>query len=171
MNVQLGQCIGEFRDRLARRRDQIQNLRHANVADMMIETNATYGGEGNGGPIDPEVGYIRDSFVGMARLLDAMALHGAKIGALADELPSYAIQKTKVTLPRERIPAALDTLETAFADADASRMDGLRLDWPTAWLLVRPSNTERIVRIYAEAETAEAAADLCDRATEAIGTR
>ena len=76
-------------------------------------------GEGNGGPIDPNVVFIRDSFVGMARLLDAMAAREMKISQLADELPRYEIHKTKVSLDREKIPAALRTLEKHFADATA----------------------------------------------------
>jgi phosphomannomutase len=65
----------------------------ANVVDLMKAKNAVFGGEGNGGPIDPKVGYIRDSFVGMAQLLDAMAARGKTIAELAAELPSYAIVK------------------------------------------------------------------------------
>jgi len=138
------------------------------VADLMLEKKAVFGGEGNGGTIDPQVGYIRDSFVGMARLLESMAVHGAKIGALADELPSYAIHKTKVDLPPEKIPETLDHLEKHFPDAQPNRMDGLRLDWPTSWLLVRASNTEPIVRVVAEAETLDEAKHLCGEAGEAI---
>jgi phosphomannomutase len=141
------------------------------VAEMMLDKKAVFGGEGNGGTIDPQVGYIRDSFVGMARLLEAMAVRGAKISALADELPRYAIHKTKVTLPREQIPATLDRLEKLFADAQPNRLDGLRLDWPTSWLLVRPSNTEPIVRVIAEAHTLDDAKRLCDEADKAIRAR
>ena len=77
----------------------------ANVVDVMLAHNAVFGGEGNGGPIDPRVGYVRDSFVGMALLLDAMAARQMKIGQLADELPRYEIVKTKISLPPEKLPA------------------------------------------------------------------
>ena len=70
----------------------------ANVVDQMIAWSAAFGGEGNGGPIDPKVGYVRDSFVGMALILNAMALRSMPVSALAAELPRYAIQKDKVTL-------------------------------------------------------------------------
>ena len=69
-----------------------------------------------------------------------------RIGQLADELPRYEIVKTKISLPPEKLPAALDALEKRFSDAAADRLDGLRLDWPGRWLLVRGSNTEPIVR-------------------------
>ena len=140
----------------------------ANVVDAMLAHGAIFGGEGNGGPIDPRVGLVRDSFVGMALLLDAMAERERPIGQLADELPRYEIVKTKISLPREKIPAALDALAAAFADAACDRLDGLRLDWPGRWLLVRASNTEPIVRAIAEAPTAAEARRLCGDAAEVI---
>jgi phosphomannomutase len=136
----------------------------ANVVDAMLSAGAVFGGEGNGGPIDPRVGYVRDSFVGMALLLEAMAKRELPIAQLAAELPRYEIVKTKFPLSAEKLPAALDALEKQFADATADRLDGLRLDWADRWLLVRGSNTEPIVRAIAEAPTAAAAAALCSAA-------
>ena len=141
----------------------------ANVVDAMLAHGAIFGGEGNGGPIDPAVGLVRDSFVGMARLLDAMSGRQLPISRLADELPRYAIVKTKIAVPPDRVPAALDALEKRFPEARADRMDGLRLDWPGRWLLVRPSNTEPIVRAIAEADSEAEARALCEAAAEAIG--
>ena len=141
----------------------------ANVADMMLEKDAIFGGEGNGGPIDPRVGLVRDSFVGMASVLDAMAARGAALSSLADELPRYHIDKTKITVPPDRVADALDALEKHFADAAPDRLDGLRLDWPDAWLLVRPSNTEPIVRAIAEAPDRARAEKLTADAAEVIG--
>jgi phosphomannomutase len=145
----------------------------ANVVDEMLRVSAVIGGEGNGGAIDPRVGFVRDSFVGMALVLDAMAQRDQPISALVDELPSYAIYKTKVTIDRDRIPAALSAVERRFPNATIDRLDGLRLDWQNAdgtgnWLLVRASNTEPIVRIIAEAPTAKEAQDLCDVAANAM---
>lgn len=141
----------------------------ANVVDKMLRESALIGAEGNGGVIDPRTVYVRDSFVGMALVLAAMAERKLPVSALADELPRYAIYKTKIGLRRESIPAALDALERKFADATGDRMDGLRLDWRNAdgtgkWLLVRGSNTEPIVRIIAEAGGAREAKRLCDEA-------
>ena len=140
----------------------------ANVVDQMLAHDAVFGGEGNGGPIDPRVGYVRDSFVGMALILDAMAARDMPVSALADELPRYAIHKTKVQVARDEIPVALDRMESHFTDATANRMDGLRLDWPDRWLLVRASNTEPIVRLIAEADSPDAAVALCDAGAKVI---
>jgi phosphomannomutase len=138
----------------------------ANVVDLMLAEGAVLGGEGNGGIIDPRVGLVRDSFVGMALILDAMAARELPISKLAEEIPRYAIHKSKVDLAPEHVPTALTALEKHFSAAAADRLDGLRLDWPDQWLLVRASNTEPIVRVVAEAPTAEVAEQLC---TEAAG--
>ncbi len=141
----------------------------ANVVDLMLEHNAILGGEGNGGVIDPRVGLVRDSFVGMALLLDAMAARQMPISALADELPRLEIVKTKITIDRQRIEPALAGLQRHFPDAEVSRLDGVRLDWPDGrWLLVRPSNTEPIVRAIAEAPTKDEAERLCQQAAAAL---
>jgi phosphomannomutase len=142
----------------------------ANVVALMRETSAVFGGEGNGGPIDPRVGYVRDSFVGMAQVLDAMAARQSTLSHLADELPQYAICKTKVPLKKDRISAALAALEDAFAEATPDHLDGLRLDWADRWLLVRASNTEPIVRAVAEAPIPSEAQELCDRASAIINS-
>jgi phosphomannomutase len=145
----------------------------ANVVDEMLLRNAVIGGEGNGGVIDPRVGLVRDSFVGMALVLDAMAARNLPVSALADELPRYAIWKSKIELPREAVTRALDALEKRFSDATSDQLDGLRLDWHHAdgsgsWLLVRASNTEPIVRVIAEAPTGLEAQRLCDAAAATI---
>jgi phosphomannomutase len=141
----------------------------ANVVDLMLEKNAVIGAEGNGGVIDPRVGLVRDSFVGMALVLDAIAARDLPVSQLADELPQYAICKTTMAVDASDVPTALATLERHFSGAAADRLDGMRLDWPDgAWLLVRPSNTEPIVRAIAEAPTLARAKAICDEAAEAI---
>jgi phosphomannomutase len=145
----------------------------ANVVDRMIRESAVIGGEGNGGAIDPRVVFVRESFAGMALVLDAMAERNLTISALADEMPRYEIYKTKVTVSREKIPSVLDALERQFPEATPDHLDGLRLDWLRPndrgqWLLVRASNTEPIIRIIAEAPTAAESRHLCDTATRAI---
>ena len=77
----------------------------ANVVDLMLEKDAVIGGEGNGGIIDPRVGLVRDSFVGMALILERMAESGKSLRELAAELPAYAILKSNLTLPAA-LPAA-----------------------------------------------------------------
>ena len=145
----------------------------ANVVDKMLECGAVLGGEGNGGVIDPRVGLVRDSFVGMAIVLDAMAARDLPVSALADELPRYAIHKSKIEMEPSKVAEALDALERANPAARPDRLDGLRLDWENAdgsgsWLLVRASNTEPIVRVIAEAPTADEAQRLCDEAARVM---
>lgn len=144
----------------------------ANVVDSMLRAGAVLGGEGAGGVIHPSVVLVRDSFVGMAMVLDAMSARGLPLAELADELPKYAIHKTKVKLEPEKLAATLDALESHFSAAEASRMDGLRLDWPDErkWLLVRASNTEPIVRLIAEAPELQAATSVCDEAAALIAS-
>jgi phosphomannomutase len=141
----------------------------ANVVDKMLAVNAVFGGEGNGGPIDPRVGLVRDSFVGMALVLDAMASRQKKLSELVAELPRYEIVKRTVELPPERLPAALDAVEQQCRHATSDRQDGLRLDWPDRWLIIRGSNTEPIVRVIAEASTASAAAELVAATCDLVG--
>lgn len=140
----------------------------ANVCDMMIERDAVIGGEGNGGIIDPRVGYVRDSFIGMALLLDAMAERDAPISSLADELPRYAIVKSKVQIAVEALPEILTAIKSHFADAQIGELDGLRLDWPDKWMLIRASNTEPIVRIIAEADTESEASKMVNDAAAIV---
>lgn len=140
----------------------------ANVTDRMIELSAVYGGEGNGGPIDPRVGFVRDSFAAMAQVLDAMAASSKSISQLVDELPQYDIFKTKIEIERDQIPGLYKKLKAEFGDATASSMDGLRLDWDDKWMLVRPSNTEPIVRAIAEAKTMDEARSLCEVAAKLV---
>ena len=138
----------------------------ANVVDMMLAKGAAFGGEGNGGPIDPAVGFVRDSFVGMAQILDAMTTTGKTVAELADALPKYALVKRKMTVALAGVPALLDKVASAFKSLPCDRMDGLRiqhhLDCGDAWVLLRGSNTEPIIRIFAEAPTVERAEKLCD---------
>jgi phosphomannomutase len=140
----------------------------ANVVDEMLSRNAVFGGEGNGGPIDTRVGLVRDSFVGISLVLSAMASREKKVNELADELPRYEIRKTTAKLAAEKLPAALAALRKQYPEAQSDSCDGLRLDWPDRWLIVRGSNTEPIVRIIAEAPTAAGSEELCTAAGAVI---
>ena len=140
----------------------------ANVVDLMQTKGAAFGGEGNGGPIDPSVGYVRDSFVGMALILDAMATTGKTITELADALPKYALVKHKMTVELASVPALLSKVALAFKHLPCDRSDGLRIDHGDAWVLIRGSNTEPIIRIFAEAPTAAQADKLCDEIEDLV---
>ena len=142
----------------------------ANVADMMIAKHASYGGEGNGGPIDPRVGLVRDSFVAMAQVLDLMTSTKKSLAELADALPKLAICKDKASVSTEGLPALFEQLCQTYPDAVADQSDGLRLAWPDRWLLVRGSNTEPIVRMIAEAESEAEAQSMCDSAKRLIAS-
>jgi phosphomannomutase len=133
----------------------------ANVADKMLEVGAAIGGEGNGGVMDPRVGLVRDPFIGMGLILNLMAETGRKVSELVEELPAYHIVKEKYTVDRERLPELFAALAAKWPEAAADHGDGLRLDWDGRWVHVRPSNTEPIVRVIAEAPRREDAAALC----------
>ncbi len=133
----------------------------ANVTAKMKEKNAILGGEGNGGVIEPKVGYVRDSFVSMAYVLDGLAGGDRTLAEWADSLPSYTIVKDKLTCPREKVDVACDALRSSFADATPTEGDGLRLDWDNRWVQVRASNTEPIIRVIAEAPDEDLANGLC----------
>ena len=136
----------------------------ANVTGRMRELGAVIGGEGNGGVIEPRVGWVRDPFVGMAFILSLMAEERKPFSQLVAELPRYAMLKAKYEVARDKLPAAFAALERRWPDARVNREDGLRLDGPDWWLHVRGSNTEPAVRVIAEAPTAEQSQRLCDEA-------
>src|SRR5262245_49892732 len=133
----------------------------ANVVALMREVGALIGGEGNGGVIDPRVGWVRDPFIGMGLILNLMADTGKKLSDLVAELPAYHIVKDKYEVPRDRLPKLEQNLVARYTDAKVNRVDGLRLDWEDRWLHVRPSNTEPIVRVIAEAPRQADAEQLC----------
>lgn len=140
----------------------------ANVVSKMREVDATLGGEGNGGVIEPQVGYVRDSFVSMAYVLDGLAARGTALNTWVDSLPKYTIVKDKLHCPRERVDQACAALRLAYSSATASEGDGLRLDWPDRWVQVRASNTEPIIRVIAEAPDDALASSLCREAVELV---
>lgn len=133
----------------------------ANVVAKMREVGAVIGGEGNGGVIDPRVGFVRDPFIGMGLVLNLMADTGKRLSELVAELPSYAIVKDKYQVERGRLPDLFTTMTDRWPEARVETLDGLRLDWDKKWVHVRPSNTEPIVRVIAEAPTAAEAERLC----------
>ena len=134
------------------------------VVNRMTAVNAVIGGEGNGGVIDPRVGFVRDSFAAMAMVLDLMAESDRPLSALVDQLPAFAMVKEKYPLAAGSPPVAelLDRIADAHPDARIDRRDGLRLDWADCWAHVRASNTEPIVRVIAEARDRDRALELAD---------
>jgi phosphomannomutase len=127
----------------------------------MQDVGAVIGGEGNGGVIDPRVGFVRDPFIGLALVLNLMNETGRKLSELVAELPRYTIVKDRFTAEPSSLPGIYDRMQAQWSDAKFNRTDGLRLDWRDRWVHVRPSNTEPIVRVIAEAPEPEAAHKLC----------
>jgi phosphomannomutase len=132
------------------------------VVERMRALSAVIGGEGNGGVIDPRVGFVRDSFVGMALVLDLLASTGEPLSALVDALPRYAMVKDSYPRAEGDPGPIFDALAAGHPEAELDRHDGLRLDWPDAWAHVRASNTEPIVRVIAEARDPSRARALAD---------
>jgi phosphomannomutase len=140
----------------------------ANVVAGIRQYQAAIGGEGNGGVIDPRVGWVRDPFVGMACLLEYLAVTGQTLSQAVASLPVLAMVKTKMAVAPGQLAAGLARLQERWPDATIDTLDGLRLDWADRWLHVRPSNTEPVVRAIAEAPTKADADALCAVAAECL---
>ncbi|MDB4908691.1 MAG: Phosphoglucosamine mutase, archaeal-related protein [Gemmatimonadetes bacterium] len=139
-----------------------------NVAVKMRETNAPIGGEGNGGVILPELHLGRDAPVGIALVLQLLAEEARPLSAIVAESPRYVIVKDKLDRPNAPLDSVYAALTGAFPGAHVDRQDGLRLSWPDRWVHVRPSGTEPIVRVIAEAPTADEAAALVRQSREPL---
>jgi phosphomannomutase len=141
-----------------------------NVVEAMLAENAVFGGEGNGGVIDPRVGFVRDSFVGMALVLDLLASSSSNrtLSRWVETLPRFAMVKNQFpmapeTSTPEEISALWKRIAQTYPDARADDRDGLRLDWGDRWVHIRFSNTEPLVRVIAEAPEADMARSLADQ--------
>jgi phosphomannomutase len=149
----------------------------ANVVEAMKREKAAghevvLGGEGNGGVIWPKVTYVRDSLSAMALVLALMARTGKKVSELVAAIPAYAIEKRKVDLARkEDARPAIEKLAAAYKSrGQVDLQDGIRIDWPDrrAWLHVRASNTEPIMRLIAEAPDAADSRAILDDASQIL---
>lgn len=135
-----------------------------NVTTKMKETGAVIGGEGNGGVIYPELHYGRDALVGVALFLTLLAKSGKRVSELRKQYPAYEIYKTKIQLtPEIDVDAVLEAVKHKYANEQITDIDGVKIDFDDSWVHLRKSNTEPIVRIYAEAHTMDQAKALADR--------
>ncbi len=141
----------------------------ANVVERMLERGAVIGGEGNGGVILPAVHLGRDAPVAAALALLLLADRGKPLSAVVNAAPRYAIVKAKVARPAGRLEPWYEALKRRLPGATDDRQDGMRLAMPDRWIHVRPSGTEPVARIIAEAPTVEAAQDLIARGRAALG--
>ncbi|OLE16410.1 MAG: phosphoglucosamine mutase [Gemmatimonas sp. 13_1_20CM_3_60_15] len=142
-----------------------------NVATRMRAENAPIGGEGNGGVILSELHLGRDAPVGAALMLQLLLEDSKPLSKIVAQYPRYIIFKDKLDRPNAPLDAVYAALRKHFADAEVDTQDGLRLTWPDRWVHIRPSGTEPIVRVIAEAPTAEAAEQLvsdCRKPVEAL---
>ncbi len=137
----------------------------ANVVERMRSCHALVGGEGSaGGVIFSGVHHCRDSYTGMALLLDRMAATGLSISALADALPSYTRRSGKAAFEHGRLGGLMLAMEAEFPGARLDRTDGLKLSLENAWIHLRSSNTEPILRIAVESRDAGQADEIFARA-------
>ncbi len=134
-----------------------------NVAVRMRDERAAVGGEGNGGVILPEVHLGRDAPVGAALLLQLLHEEDKSLSQIVSELPRYVIVKDKLDRPNASLDTVYEALRSAFPGATADTQDGLRLSWADRWVHVRPSGTEPIVRVIAEAPSSRDALELVRR--------
>jgi phosphomannomutase len=141
-----------------------------NVVAQMKATNAVIGGEGNGGVIYPELHYGRDALVGIALFLSHLAESGKSCLQLRRQYPEYAISKNKIALqPNMDIPAILKIIAEKYNDYQVNMLDGVKIDFEENWVHLRPSNTEPIIRIYAEAKAISIAKNLAKKLMSDIG--
>jgi len=134
-----------------------------NVTTEMKRTGAVIGGEGNGGVIYPVLHYCRDALVGVALFLTLLAKSGKKASELRKTLPEYSIYKTKVELqPGLDVDRLLEDIKAKYAGEQITDIDGVKIDFADSWVHLRKSNTEPIVRVYAEAATMQKASELAD---------
>ena len=140
-----------------------------NVVHKMKEVKAVIGGEGNGGVILPDLHYGRDALAGAALFLSLLAKRGMTCSRLRSTLPSYFIAKNKVELKPDSDPQeVIQKLSERYATNDIDRTDGLRINFRDEWVHVRSSNTEPVMRIYAESTAQECANKLAEKFVEEI---
>ena len=135
-----------------------------NVVEMMKQTGAIIGGEGNGGVIYPELHYGRDALVGTALFLTYFAQKNMTMTALRATYPAYFASKNKIELtPAIDVDKVLLEMKERYASENVNDIDGVKIDFTESWVHLRKSNTEPIIRIYTEAKSPTEADDLAQR--------
>ncbi|MBL7883540.1 MAG: phosphoglucosamine mutase [Bacteroidia bacterium] len=135
-----------------------------NVVNMMKETNAIIGGEGNGGVILPELHYGRDALVGIAIFLSHLAKYGKTCSMLRSTYPNYHISKNKIELtPEINVDRILEDIKVKYEKQPINSVDGVKIEFDKEWVHLRKSNTEPIIRIYSESESETTADNLAKK--------
>ncbi|MED5354952.1 MAG: phosphoglucosamine mutase [Bacteroidota bacterium] len=140
-----------------------------NVVEMMKNTKAIIGGEGNGGIILPSIHYGRDALVGIALFLSHLSKSELKCSELRDRYPNYFMSKKKKQLDSGfDYDNMIECLKTKYASEKINLIDGLKIDFSDSWVQLRKSNTEPIIRIYSEAKTQVLADEISDKFIQEI---
>lgn len=139
------------------------------VARYMMDHGAVVGGEENGGIIWPEFQHCRDASMTLAKVIELLAVAGKPLSALLAEVPTAASVKKKLECPNDKKQKALDGFARAHEKDRVDRTDGVKVYTNEGWVLVRPSGTEPIFRVYAEAKTPDVAEELATRSLAEIG--
>ncbi len=135
-----------------------------NVVESMKKNNAVIGGEGNGGVIYPDLHYGRDALVGIALFLTHLAKSGKKCSQLRAQYPSYVISKNKIELtPEINVDKILESIKKKFNSFPVNDIDGVKIDFDHGWVHLRKSNTEPIIRIYAESTDEKSSNELANK--------
>ena len=138
------------------------------VVERMTECGAVIGGEGNGGIVLPSVNLCRDSFVGMALILEALASSGLTVTRILGKFPRYAMVREKLACDARDVAPSLRLLKALFAGAEIDLTDGVKACWSDRWIHARPSNTEPVIRLVAEAPDTATARSLMNQALECL---
>ena len=135
-----------------------------NVVDLMKETKAVIGGEGNGGVIFPELHYGRDALVGIALFLTHLAKFGSTISMLRSTYPDYHTSKNKIELtPDISVDKILEGIQKKYKKQPINTVDGIKIEFDKEWVHLRRSNTEPIIRIYSESVSETTADNLAKK--------
>ncbi|MCC6545964.1 phosphoglucosamine mutase [Candidatus Sumerlaeota bacterium] len=140
----------------------------ANVLAGLEDSGARIGGEGNGGVIVPAVQPGRDAATGIALILMGLQARGGTLSQWNEEFPSYAMIKKSMHVDRDLMNRCIARLPQSFQGASIDLSDGMKASFPDCWIHVRPSNTEPVVRVYAEGRTPSSARELVERAAKAL---
>lgn len=140
-----------------------------NVVQLMKEKNAVIGGEGNGGIIDPSLHYGRDALVGVALFLSLLVNRNSSVSQLKASYPQYFMAKGKIELhPSMDVDQLLEEIKKRYTNQNPLTIDGVKIDFSQGWVHMRKSNTEPIIRVYAEAETQAEANELTQKFSDEL---
>ncbi len=133
-----------------------------NVSKRLKEVGGAVGGEGNGGVIYPRIQYARDAIAALALVLEFIAMHDAPLSQLVQRLPRYHMVKKRLPISAISVHELLERIKQRYTAEEVIEEDGVKLQWDDHWVHIRPSGTEPILRVIAEAKTPERAEQLCN---------